>query len=368
MVAGCRRNAGAAAAFSFQSHNFDAASAIVRSLIPSALSMMRAMMNRVALAAVAFAFCVAAIPPPAVAQVGASELLVRIERLENQVRQLTGQIEQMQYRNQQLEAALQELTARGAPPRPAAARPTLAQPAQPPASPPPPSGRRSDAFDPTENPNAPGAPRVLGSISANPAGGFPPRNDGGTPTIMADDPPRAVGAPLDLTGGAAAGGEPPPGRVMPGPAASPLPPPRAPGSTGPYAVANAPASSPREVFDLGNGYLQRKDFVLAEETFRDFLKRYPSDRLAGEAQYGLGESLFQRQNYVDAANAFVALSKKYETSARAPDALLRLGQSLAAIEQKELACVAFGDIGRKYPRASQSVKQTVDREQKRLRC
>jgi tol-pal system protein YbgF len=98
------------------------------------------------------------------------------------------------------------------------------------------------------------------------------------------------------------------------------------------------------------------------------LTTYPSDRLAAEAQFGLGESLFQRQNYQEAANAFVVLSKKYETSPKAPDALLRLGQSLAAMNERELACVAFGDVGRKYPRAQSSVKQAVEREQKRVRC
>jgi tol-pal system protein YbgF len=145
-------------------------------------------------------------------------------------------------------------------------------------------------------------------------------------------------------------------------------PPRSPGSTGPYAVATAPPSPPRDVIDLGTGYLQRKDYALAEQTFREFLEKYPSDRLAGEAQFGLGESLFQRQSYHDAASAFVVLSKKYESSAKAPDALLRLGQSLAAINEKELACVAFGDVGRKYPRAPASLKQAIEREQKRVRC
>jgi tol-pal system protein YbgF len=334
--------------------------------------MMRTMTIRVAFAALAFAGCVMASPDKAHAQAGASELLVRIDRLENQIRQLTGQVEQMQYRNQQLETALkrmqddydyrfQELGNRGGS-RPGTARPTVAQPVQPAA----PIGRRSDAFDPAENPNAPGVPRALGSLSTNPAAASP-RNDGGTPVIISEEPPpRAVGSPLDLST-AAGGGEPSPGRAAP--PAGVLPPPRSPGSNGPYAVATAPPSnSPRDVFDLGSGYLQRKDYALAEDTFREFLKKFPSDRLAVEAQYGLGESLFQRHSYQDAANAFVVLSKKYETSTKAPDALLRLGQSLAAINEKELACVAFGDVGRKYPRASANVKQAVEREQKRVRC
>ena len=112
----------------------------------------------------------------------------------------------------------------------------------------------------------------------------------------------------------------------------------------------------------------RKDYAAAEEGFRNFLSRFPSDRLAPEAQYWLGESLFQRQRYRDAAETFLTVSTKHESTSRAPDALLRLGQSLAALGEREAACASFGEVLRKYPRASTSVKQGVDREQKRVRC
>jgi tol-pal system protein YbgF len=90
--------------------------------------------------------------------------------------------------------------------------------------------------------------------------------------------------------------------------------------------------------------------------------------MVAEANYWLGESLFQRQRYRDAAESFLTVSTKYEKSARAPDSLLRLGQSLAALREKEAACATFVEIGRKYPRASPSVKQGVEREQKRVGC
>ena len=51
---------------------------------------------------------------PAHAQMGESELVMRINRLESQVRQLTGTIEQLQFRNQQLEQQLQTARAPGA--------------------------------------------------------------------------------------------------------------------------------------------------------------------------------------------------------------------------------------------------------------
>jgi tol-pal system protein YbgF len=129
-----------------------------------------------------------------------------------------------------------------------------------------------------------------------------------------------------------------------------------------------PSNTPKDEYDLAYGYVLHKDFGLAADTFRDFLHKYPSDRLTPEAQYWLGESLFQDQHYRDAAEAFLAVSTKYETTARAPDALLRLGQSLAALGEKEAACASLGEVLRKYPKASASVKQNVDREQKRVHC
>jgi TolA-binding protein len=78
--------------------------------------------------------------------------------------------------------------------------------------------------------------------------------------------------------------------------------------------------------------------------------------------------MYQRQKFRDAAEIFLNVSTKFENAPKAPDALLRLGQALAALNEKEAACAALGEVLRKYPRASISVKQGVDREQKRVRC
>src|SRR5882724_3912505 len=128
-------------------------------------------MTRHVLRVLAPAICAGVmIASPAFAQLTESELVMRLNRLENQVRQLTGQVEQLQYRNQQLEG---QLAARGsqsaAPAQQRAAAPPPQQPYPPqapqdsyPPGPPPQGGRRGDAFDPNQNPSAPGAPRTLG--------------------------------------------------------------------------------------------------------------------------------------------------------------------------------------------------------------
>jgi tol-pal system protein YbgF len=265
------------------------------------------------------------------AQAAAPDLMLRVDRLEAQIRQLTGVIEQLQFRNQQLENHLRRLAedgdARGAP-RPAAqARPPIVPgpaPAPVPASP-----RRGDAFDPAQHPNAPGAPHTLGSLGA---AGAPASRPG----EMAD----------------AAAGLPAAARINPGTAPATLP----------------PSQAPKDEFDLAYGYVLRRDYVLAEGGFRGFLSKYPSDRLSSDATFWLGESLYQRQRFRDAAEAFLNVSTKFESSAKAPDALLRLGQSLAALGEKEAACASLGEVLRKFPRAPAGVKQGVEREQKRVRC
>jgi tol-pal system protein YbgF len=329
-----------------------------------------------------------------VAQAPSNDPVMRIDRLEAQIRQMTGIIEQLQYRNQQLEGQvrrMQEETEyrfqelRGGAPRtsaPAAApAPAVRQatPVAPPVMQPPPAvvqqppavggpPRRGDAFDPQQNPNAPGAPRPLGTTAPSaplPPGSMAQSHD--PDEVVGAPGGRGAGAPLDLSTLASPSNDPSlvPGMSAPGGE----PPAGARGGAGGGQVATLPPTdSPKDSYDLAYGYILRKDYALAEEGFRVFLRKYPSDRMSPDAQYWLGESLFQRQRYRDAAETFLNVSTKYETTAKAPDALLRLGQSLAALGEREAACASFGEVLRKYPRASVSVKQGVDREQKRVRC
>jgi tol-pal system protein YbgF len=334
---------------------------------------------------IAFGFMFVAQTSSALAQVSDSDLVVRLNQLENKVRQLTGTIEQLEYRNQQLEQQLRaaQLSASHAAQPTPAMRPSAPQPmpSSPVAAPPPPNGpivpgRRSDAFDPTEHPNAPGVPRALGSMQSATGLSVPGSDVQAVPPSMGAPigapGGRQPGAPLDLStlsdqASNETGMLSPPG-FSPGP--NGLPPPQA-GNSSNAGVQQAtlpPSATPRDEYDLAYGYVLRKDYALAEDGLRAFLKRYPSDRMVSDAHYWLGESLFQRQRYRDAAESFLTVSTKFETAPKAPDALLRLGQSLAALNEKEAACATLAEIGRKYPRASVNVKQGVEREQKRVRC
>jgi tol-pal system protein YbgF len=312
-----------------------------------------------------------ALPSPALAQSDDGDPEIRIQQLENQLRQLTGQNEELQHQNQLLQDRLRTMPggAEAAPAgQPAAGQPNVAtlpppqpgpnpgyRPPQPqqgynqqatapaPMAPEPAGGRRGDAFDPSQNPNAPGVPRALGG------GQMPLEGPTGAPGGRAAGEPLNIESTNQLNNGNAP------------------PSPQAPGG-GTRLTTLPPSATPRDEFDLGIGYMQRKDYALAEETMRNFSQKYPTDPLVADSQYWLGESFFQRQQYRPAAEAFLAVTTKYDKSAKAPDAMLRLGQSLAALKEKEAACASFGELTRKYPRASAGVKSAVDREQKRVKC
>ncbi|HUI97038.1 MAG TPA: tol-pal system protein YbgF [Xanthobacteraceae bacterium] len=321
-----------------------------------------------ALLAAAVAIGLIGRPATGFAQMSESDMVVRLDQLEADVRRLTGAVEELQYRNQQLEQALRQMQAGGAPPQ-AGAPP---RPGMAPAGPPPAPGRRSDVFDPTQNPDAPGAPRVLGGGPGGPAVasvGQPAPVAGAAPAGAPDS--GAVGAPLDLGSMSGNGGAPAAttGATAPNVGQDVAPPPgRIPGAPGTEVATLPPSQTPRDAFDLAYGYVLHKDYALAAQTFQDFLKKYPSDGLAAEAQFWLGESYFQSKNYQSAAEAFVTMTKKFPSSPKQPDTLLRLGESLAALQQKDLACVTLAEVSKKYPHAAANVKAAIEREQKRVHC
>jgi tol-pal system protein YbgF len=330
------------------------------------------------------------VDPGRTAQLSESDLALRLDRLESSIRQLTGAVEQLQHRNQLLEQALMRMQGETAF-REGHAGPGTQQPVGTPRAPItaplggdsrmapaplPQTGRRSDVFDPSQHPNAPGAPRPLGGGLT--IAGAEPGVPVAPPVGIAGG--REAGAPLDLST-VARPGMPQPETVAGQPVLSsnpaglgglPPPPPRNTSATGVFAATQpateAPSQSAKDEYDLAYGYLLRKDYALAEAAFQSFLRQHPGDRRVADATYWLAESLFQRQRYRDAAESYLTVTTKHEKSAKAPEALYRLGQSLAALGENEAACAALAEVGRKYPRASAGVKQGVDREQKRVRC
>jgi tol-pal system protein YbgF len=353
-------------------------------------------------------------------------LSVRVDHLESQLRSLTGQLEQAQFQVRKLQEQLTKFqqdvefrfqeTGHGAAARPIPQRRSELElgPAATPQSPPlatsvPPGSlatagmRRGDAFDPAADPNAPGVPRQLGSLSSSATATTPlitreARSD--VPMDQGFDDDRDPHQPMDLMrrGRAASGSaapassgplvpitESPPATARPVAAAPPVAgapagPPRVIPLTPQAAAAPAPAPAaqvaalpqatvPKSEYEGAVGLLKQGQYDAAEKEFSDFLTKNPKSPLAASALYNLGETYYLRSRHREAAEQFLKISTSYPASPRAPDAMLRLGQALNAIGgAKEQACAAFGEVGRKYPNASANVRAAAEREAKKSQC
>jgi tol-pal system protein YbgF len=246
---------------------------------------------------------------PAFAASGGGADAARIDSLETQVRALTAQLQQMS----------DQIRSMGGTPR------------------------RSDIDTGTDTAsNGAGAP----DTPAAPA-------FGSTTVSSGNGGSDAIGGLLNNQGQPGAGGGPP--------------------SAAPVATAALPPASeisgdPKQAYETAYGYLLQRDYGSAESAFTDFLKKFPSDSLSGNAQYWLGETYFVRGQYKAAAAAFLKGYQTYSQSGKAADSLLKLAMSLDRLGQKDAACSSFAELSAKYPTAPQSVKARAQSERQRVGC
>ncbi|MBB5572850.1 MULTISPECIES: tol-pal system protein YbgF [Rhizobium] len=116
------------------------------------------------------------------------------------------------------------------------------------------------------------------------------------------------------------------------------------------------------------GHVLSGDYSVAEQEFRQYIDSYPNSARAADANFWLGEALYSQGKYNDAAKTFLNAHQKYSTSEKAPEMLLKLGMSLAALDNKDTACATLREVTKRYPKASKAVTTKVASEQKRLAC
>lgn len=247
---------------------------------------------------------------------------VRLEALEQQMRDLTGKVEeygnqvsQLRQRLEQINSDSQVRESMGGdmPPQPGA-------PAKP-----PPSRYASQDTAPGAVVPPPGQP-LFGTLS-------PP---GQRPAIPPPQPQTALAGPEPDRGpadGVAAGG-----------------------------------GTPAEQYNRAFGLVKQADYAGAEAALRAFIQAHPKDPLVASAQYWIGETLYARRQYPEAASAFADGYRHFPKGPKAPEELLKLGMALGRSNQKQNACVAFDELDHAFPTASSAVRKAAAEERRRLAC
>jgi tol-pal system protein YbgF len=125
---------------------------------------------------------------------------------------------------------------------------------------------------------------------------------------------------------------------------------------------------PGQLYELGYGYVQAGNYKQAEKAFREFTARHADNPRIGEASFWLGESVFAQRRYEEAAKIYLDTHKKYPDSPLGAQNLLKLGVALAGMNQRELACATFAEVPNKYPKLSNAVRASLAAEQKAASC
>jgi len=271
------------------------------------------------------------IVPPAPGSGSAVDTELRISRLETQMRELTGRVEDAVNAMEDVRRRLEQVNSD------VEVRFNQGQ-GQPRVSP-----SRAAAGMTDSTPSGPVA--IGGPIPSTPP---PPRPSGSL------TPPTTLIPPPDSPSGTGA-------FTQPAPSQSP--------SEATTAAAGAlPRGSVSEQYNFAFGLLKQADYPAAEEALRSFIGQHPDHPLAGSAQYWLGEAYYARGRYGEAASAFAEGYKRYPKGAKAADDLLKLAMSLARDNQKHNACVAFAQLDHDFPNPATAIRERSAAEKKRLGC
>jgi len=92
----------------------------------------------------------------------------------------------------------------------------------------------------------------------------------------------------------------------------------------------------------------------ARRFFAEYIKRYPQDPRAPQAQLALGQSYAADGNHSAAAAEFLKVVDSYPKSPEVPEAMWQLAQSYIELKFCSDARVILSDIARRYPRSGRS--------------
>ena len=133
-------------------------------------------------------------------------------------------------------------------------------------------------------------------------------------------------------------------------------------------VSILPKKPADEQYEFAVSFMKIGDYETAEFALKEFIDKNKDHDLAGNAQYWYGETFRIRQLYSDAATAYLDGYQNYPKSKKAPDNLLKLGITMVQLGEKDQGCKMISGLKKEYPKASKSVLQKAQYEQKKFKC
>lgn len=136
------------------------------------------------------------------------------------------------------------------------------------------------------------------------------------------------------------------------------------------AVASIPpgGNGADELYRNAYEFILSGDYGTAEAGFRELIENHPTSEHAADAHFWLGEALLAQERPREAAEVFLTASRNFPQARTAPDTLLKLGVSMAALGQRDVACATYGEVAQRFPQATDALKERIRQEQALASC
>ncbi len=114
------------------------------------------------------------------------------------------------------------------------------------------------------------------------------------------------------------------------------------------------SSSGEQIYSEAYSDLIQGNLDLAIQGFTAFLKNFPTNDKADDAQYNIGEAYYNDGKYAQAIAAFSKVLTDYGSGDKVASALFKRGKSEEALLQKDGAIADFKAVLAKYPNAPEA--------------
>ncbi len=127
-------------------------------------------------------------------------------------------------------------------------------------------------------------------------------------------------------------------------------------------------ATPRDHYNYAFRLLNQTQYEQAAASFDDFVAKYPKDALVGNAYYWGGETYYIRRDYVKSADYFRQGYEAMPEGPKAADNLYKLALSLNALDRAKEGCVVLQEVVAKFKKTSTNIAAKAEQELKSSAC
>jgi tol-pal system protein YbgF len=131
-------------------------------------------------------------------------------------------------------------------------------------------------------------------------------------------------------------------------------------SSPPASTTGQPDVAAERLYERAKKEYNARNYEVAAVLFKQLLRDYPQNSLAGNAQYWLGETFYAQRQYEAAIVAFDEVIQKYGENGKVPASMLKQGYAFAALDDDRNARFFLEQVQRKFP-DSEEAKHAGDK-------